>query len=222
MLAEDFGYQLSPKAAKKMTPAVQAEAGKAIEDGKRATAKAESGRKSAEAFLVVLFLLGVVLAVAIPSFLMFAVAFVWLLLSSAVGKSSIATAKAHEERLREMITPVLNGRWQAWPCRMESVPGQTRRRVVLLDPGGADAVVFVSSVPQEAWMGTTDGRGLVWFVGDLRFGGLMALPGGAPLWWTGPPVVDQKPSQPVNSVQHTLEEELTKQAVKFAFDKWLH
>ncbi|WP_284746011.1 hypothetical protein [Amycolatopsis sp. RTGN1] len=143
------------------------------------------------------------------------------LLSSAAGKSSAASAKATEKILREMTTPVLSGRWQVWPCRMEAVAGQARRRVLLLDPAGADAVAFLSAVPDDAWLGMTDGRGLAWFVGDMRFGGLMALPGGTPIWWTGTPVINQTPPQSSGGVQRVIEEELARQALKFAFDKWL-
>lgn len=120
-----------------------------------------------------------------------------------------------------MTQPVLDGHWQAWPCRMEAVGGQTYRRILLLAPEGTVAVTFLSVVPQDAWMGMTDGRGLVWFVGDMRFGGTMALPGGDMIWWTGTPVVSQQVPESGSGVTRVVEEELARQAVKFVFDKWL-
>ncbi|WP_410587213.1 hypothetical protein [Amycolatopsis sp. lyj-23] len=221
MLAEDFGYQLSPKAAKAITASIETETNKAIKESEDATARAESSRKSAGNFWVGVFALSITLALLVHNFWVFAIGLLLLTFSPGAGKSSVVAAKANEERVREMVAPVLAGRWQAWPCRMESIPGQTRRRIGLLDPEGAEAVRFVAAIPPEAWLSMTDGRGLVWFVGDMRFGGIMALPGGAPLWWTGSPLIDQKSPQPANGIQRTLEEELVKQAVKFAFDKWL-
>ncbi|MFD1044341.1 hypothetical protein ACFQ1S_01395 [Kibdelosporangium lantanae] len=104
---------------------------------------------------------------------------------------------------------------------MEAVVGQAHRRVLLLDPQGTVAVTFLSTVPQDAWMGMTDGRGLVWFVGDMRFGGVMALPGGSLIWWTGAPVAGQQAAESSSGVRRVVEEELARQAVKFVFDEWL-
>ena len=213
MLAEDFGYQLSPKPAKAMTPKIQEEVDKALNDAANTTSRSSS-RDGFAGFVV---LLSVILAFALQELWIFLVGLALM----AVLMMTTTKAKAAEGKLREMTTPVLAGRWQAWPCRMEAVVGQARRRVLLLDPEGVAAVAFLSAVPDDAWLDMTDGRGLVWFVGDLRFGGIMALPGGSPIWWTGTPVVSQKQTESSGGLHQVVEEELARQAVKFVFDKWL-
>ena len=218
VLAEDFGYQLSPKPASAMTPRIQREVDKAREETAAKAARSKSGEN---VVFGIVFTGSIVIALAARTpWVFFVGLFGSLLLSSAVGQSWATSAKAAGEKLQELTTPVLGGRWQTWPCRMEAVAGLPRRRVLLLDPEGAVAVQFLSAVPEKTWLGMTDGRGLVWFVGDMRFGGMMALPGGDPVWWTGAPVVSQTPPQS-SGVQRVVEEELARQAVKFAFDKWL-
>ncbi|KAA9158060.1 hypothetical protein FPZ12_023425 [Amycolatopsis acidicola] len=222
VLAEDYGYQLSPQPAQAMTPKIREEVQKAIAD--TAVKGANSSKAARGMVFTLVAVLSVSLAITTQFFWLLLIGFLvaWVLSDSA-GKSSAKTAKAAEERVRELTTPVLDGRWQAWPCRMEAVANTPQRRVLLLDPSGEAAVTFLSDVPGEAWLGLTDGRGLVWFVGDLRFGGMMALPGGDPLWWTGPPVPDPAPAPAPSPSggRKALEEELARQAVKFAFDAWL-
>ncbi|MGC5015153.1 hypothetical protein ACLQ2R_30695 [Streptosporangium sp. DT93] len=77
--------------------------------------------------------------------------------------------------------------WQVWPCASESVKvvaaeGQRHRgrrwarqdRVVLLRPDGQAQCAFLP--PDEGRR--PDGE--VWFAGDTRFGGMLAMPGGLP------------------------------------------
>lgn len=221
MLAEDFGYQLSPRPAKAMTPKIQDAVDKARKDAANAIGSAQDGSAAA----VAIFFAGIILALIVQQPWIVAGSTVLALVIGGAGASAAATAKAKakvaEQKVREMVTPVLSGHWQAWPSRMEAVAGQQRRRVLLLDPKGGVAVTFLSAVPDAAWLSMTDGRGLVWFVGDLRFGGMMALPGGRPVWWTGAPVVSQKSPESSSGLSHVVEEELARQAVKFVFDKWL-
>jgi hypothetical protein len=77
--------------------------------------------------------------------------------------------------------------WQVWPCSTESVrviASEGRReggrrwgrqnRVVLLRPDGQAQCAFLP--PGEG----TRPDGEVWFAGDTRFGGMLAMPGGLP------------------------------------------
>jgi hypothetical protein len=83
--------------------------------------------------------------------------------------------------------------WQVWPCRAENVTvvsgdreGGRRRstegRVVLLQPDGQSHCSFPP--PGAGWDGPRPGTkapgGQVWFAGDTRFGGVLAVPGGMP------------------------------------------
>ncbi|MEU2395685.1 hypothetical protein [Streptomyces sp. NPDC007369] len=87
--------------------------------------------------------------------------------------------------------------WQVWPCtgrdvRVVAAEGQrsggrrwgSERRIVLLGPDGRSHCSFPP--PGEGWDGPAvpQQRGLpqdrVWFAGDTRFGGVLALPGGMP------------------------------------------
>ncbi|MFI6588059.1 hypothetical protein [Embleya sp. NPDC050493] len=77
--------------------------------------------------------------------------------------------------------------WQAWPCRLDRIRGdKSLRRVFLLAPDGSVVREFRGRVPEDLWQGMDDGLGVLWFCGDLRFGGVMARPGGAPLWLVKP------------------------------------
>ncbi|MDT0610407.1 hypothetical protein [Streptomyces lancefieldiae] len=83
---------------------------------------------------------------------------------------------------------VKRGPWQVWPCRMEALPDKAAvHRVLMLGPDGTVAREMWSRVPVRIWVGRTDGLGLLWFCGDLRFGGVFAEPGGSPVWRAEPP-----------------------------------
>nr|BFE79644.1 hypothetical protein GCM10020093_022450 [Planobispora longispora] len=85
--------------------------------------------------------------------------------------------------------------WQVWPCRDQPVKvvsgdgersrgrrWSTENRVVLLQPDGQSHCAFPP--PWDGWDGPGP-RGPVagdemWFAGDTRFGGVLAVPGGMP------------------------------------------
>ncbi|MFF4689405.1 hypothetical protein [Streptomyces sp. NPDC001307] len=66
----------------------------------------------------------------------------------------------------------------------------------------------------------TDGRGLAWFAGDMRFGGIVSLPGGSPVRWARLPKTEPE-TNPSSGIQRRIEEELTRRAIGFVFDQWL-
>ncbi|TVT60865.1 hypothetical protein FNH05_03880 [Amycolatopsis rhizosphaerae] len=221
MLAEEFGYQVSPRPAVEMTPAVQDMV------DKRVAALGDGPDKVKDSADIGCFVLVLVPAVAIAlsthefTVLVPAVPLA-LLVATLFGKSVAKTKKAGIEAAIRTMEPIRRGPWQAWPGRLEEIPGQPQRKLLLLGPDGSVAREFHCLVPDAGWTGLTDGRGLIWFVGDLRFGGIAGLPGGKPMWWTGRPVADPKPKPPAQSgVGKVVEEELAREAVKYVFDKWL-
>ncbi|WP_068923708.1 hypothetical protein [Planobispora rosea] len=100
----------------------------------------------------------------------------------------------HRARRRERRILETYG-WQVWPCRDQPVKvvsgdGErargrrwtTENRVVLLQPDGQSHCSFPP--PWDGWDGPGH-RGPVaademWFAGDTRFGGVLAVPGGMP------------------------------------------
>jgi hypothetical protein len=219
VLAEEYGYQLSPQPAAKITPMVETMAERKIAAARLGP---KSNKKVAEGgcfFFVMMF--AVIIAAQVHQ--------LWVLLGGLVlalaaadglGKSAAKSAQARLDNVIEATDPVRRGPWQAWPARLEAIPGKTERRLLLLGPDSSIACEFRCVVPNAVWTGMTDGRGLLWFVGDLRFGGLACLPGGEPLWWTGSPTPTGSASPP-SGVGKTVEDELARQAVKFVFDRWL-
>jgi hypothetical protein len=100
----------------------------------------------------------------------------------------------HRARRRERRVLQTFG-WQVWPCRGRSVrvvssEGERSRgrrwstedRVVLLQPDGQSHCSFPP--PWDGWDGPGPRRPVaceeVWFAGDTRFGGVLAVPGGLP------------------------------------------
>ncbi|MER5615204.1 hypothetical protein [Streptomyces sp. NPDC002215] len=103
---------------------------------------------------------------------------------------------------------------------MEEAAVKGAKLLMLLGPDGAVAQAFVSNMPDEAWISTTDGRGLVWFAGDMRFGEIAARPGGSPIWWVHSPQANAAPTTSSNR-QQRIEEEFTRQAISYVFSDWL-
>ncbi|MEU2395497.1 hypothetical protein [Streptomyces sp. NPDC007369] len=72
--------------------------------------------------------------------------------------------------------------WQVWPCRLEGEGASADNqafvgaRVLLLAPDRTPVAAFRGAMSVEHWLSVRDGRGVVWFCGDLRVGGWIALP----------------------------------------------
>ncbi|WAL65887.1 hypothetical protein ORV05_34370 [Amycolatopsis cynarae] len=219
MLAEEFGYQISPRPAVEMTPAVQDMVDQRIAASRKDPDQVK--KNVGNGCFWVLLVATVVIALSAQAGWILPVGIaVSALAAFGFGQAVADGKKAENQAVVRMMEPVRRGPWQAWPGRLEEISGQPQRRLLLLAPDGTVAREFRCLVPDAGWTGLTDGRGLIWFVGDLRFGGLAALPGGEPMWWTGPPVADPKPPSQ-SAVGKAVEEELAREAVKYVFDKWL-
>lgn len=85
--------------------------------------------------------------------------------------------------------------------------------MALLAPDRTVAATFACRLPHDVWIGMTDGRGMVWFCGDLRFGGVAALPGARRAWPVAAALQQQPP--PTQAPQGSaLEEELVREAAR--------
>ncbi|MFF1422046.1 hypothetical protein [Streptomyces sp. NPDC058280] len=217
-MAEEFGYQLSPRPASAMTPTV----------GTVVSAGLDKVKK--EKPQLPLWLGITVLAVGIflnPLWYRDDPSPIAVLLYFALGIFGVifsvhedAEIKGNLLAMERKAAAALASPWQAWPCRLEELPGGKGKSVMLLGPDAAVVCTFSSPVPESVWVGTPDGRGVFWFAGDLRFGGLMSVPGGRPLWWAHP--VPTPPTlAPSGRRQEALEEAVIHQAVGFAFEEWL-
>ncbi|MEU9105684.1 hypothetical protein AB0D54_15145 [Streptomyces xanthophaeus] len=178
MLALEYGYPVLPGAALD-TPAV-AEVLRSRERGLRRGGWA----MAAEAALLV-----AVLAAAGPGSPLAVGTVVALVPVFAVTAG--LTLLWQRARRRERLVLATYG-WQVWPCagrEVRVVAGEGERaggrrwasdgRVVLLGPDGQSVCSFPP--PGADLDGPTPAVGReVWFAGDTRFGGVLALPGGMP------------------------------------------
>ncbi len=197
MLAEEFGYQVSPRAAASQTPGVTAAADAAYRSVLRRDWRLALG----------LFTVLCLPALAVRSW--------WLLLLPLVGVAGALMAVPLRTRALRVVTLMLSGRpWQVWPVRLgESGVRRTPDRVELLAPDRSTAVAFMCRLPRGVRLGMTDGRGLIWVCGDLRGGVVAALPGADPVWLMEP-VRDQQGPPPVPRRDGGLEEELVREAAR--------
>ncbi|MDT6983856.1 hypothetical protein ACFSUJ_12805 [Streptomyces lusitanus] len=184
MLAEEYGYQVSPRPAAE-TPGVREQ----VEQQRKTASRLQwSGTAFA---LVVVAVMGAMLKT--PSIVL-----------AVAGAVLLGTASGYVWNVRMKPTQLLRlletSRWQVWPCRLEEVEGKVlERRLVLLAPDRSVAAVFRGQVPHRVWMEMTDGRGVLWIAGDLRFPAVAAVPGGEPLWNITPEKASQRPQGPTGS-----------------------
>ncbi|WP_413751817.1 hypothetical protein NRF20_01480 [Streptomyces sp. R-74717] len=216
MLAEEFGYQVTSRPAAELTATVRPETERALEAAKAALAAVTFGYAGPTFFFIVCFIYASVKDSSTP----FLIGVLGVILAIIWNTAATRPEKAAIVELEEKIPAVLASPWQAWPCRVEAIPGQQTKRLLLLDPDGGVAREFHSAIPDAVWIGMTDGRALIWFAGDMRFGGLASLPGGSPIWWVYMPKATSQPA-PSGPRQRLIEEELTRQAVTYVFDEWL-
>ncbi|WP_326674843.1 hypothetical protein [Streptomyces sp. NBC_01237] len=216
MMAEEFGYQVSPRPASEMTPTVGAVVNAELD-------RAKSEQNQIPPVLAIPCALVAIFAALLTN----DAPLIGRLLLPAIGiamwTSSVRDEnkiKANKQAAERRAAVALSSPWQAWPCRLEELPGGQGKGMMLLAPDKAVACTFSSPVPESIWVGTPDGRGVFWFAGDLRFGGLMSAPGGSPLWWAHPVPTPQTVA-PTGRRQEALEGAVIDEAVGFAFDEWL-
>lgn len=199
MLAEEFGYQVSPRPAASQTPGVLPALERTFRDMHRSTMRLIAWIIGALVLFIAVVLREPLLAL-VP------------LGSAAVGLGLAVPLtrrrrRAGEEQLRTRP-------WQVWPARVqESGDKEWPHLMVLLAPDRTAAATFRCRLPRDVWIGMTDGRGVVWFCGDLRFGGVAALPGAARAWPVAAVAQPQAPSGPARQGS-ALEEELVREAAR--------
>jgi hypothetical protein len=221
MLARRFGYAVSSEPAATMTPSVL---------GQLETARAK-GRRLLVALAVAAVVGTVIMAVAGANLglsilgtaaacgvVIAAILFMWLAErnSHRVAASGLSGPEAAR------LMPILAEQpWQVWPCRVEQIEphmlGATVH-VFLLDPNENVAGVLKTRLQHGPWMNMTDGYGVLWFAGDLRFGGALADPSENP----SNPVVSYASPVPQQSVtpsggNSAIAQELQRQAIGWVF-----
>ncbi|MFD9874584.1 hypothetical protein [[Kitasatospora] papulosa] len=217
-MAEEFGYQVSPGPASAMTPTVGAVVSEELDKAKSEKSEIPLGLTGTALMIAVLLnplwyqddpsLIGVLLPLALSI-----LGVIW-------SVHEDTRIKGNVQAMERKAAVALASPWQAWPCRLEELPGGKGKGMMLLGPDTTVVCTFSSPVPESVWVGTPDGRGVFWFAGDLRFGGLMSVPGGNPLWWANPVPIPTTLA-PAGRRQETLEEAVIHQAVGFAFEEWL-
>ncbi|MFD7630404.1 hypothetical protein ACFV7Q_31015 [Streptomyces sp. NPDC059851] len=182
MLAHEYGYPVLPGTALD-TPGVEG----VLRRRERGLVRGVSAAAAEVALLAaVLVGAGPASAVAVA-----AVVVLVPVLGVTVGLTLLWRRARRKERL-VMATYA----WQVWPCAgrdVRVVAAEGRRsggrrwgsegRIVLLGPDGRSHCSFPP--PGEGWDGpAVPQQGLprdeVWFAGDTRFGGMLAMPGGLP------------------------------------------
>ncbi|MDX3186479.1 hypothetical protein AB0932_35975 [Streptomyces sp. NPDC006682] len=217
-MAEEFGYQVSPGPASAMTPTVGAVVSEELDKAKSEKSEIPLGLTGTALVIAVLLnplwyqddppLIGVLLPLALSI-----LGVIW-------SVHEDTRIKGNVQAMERKAAVALASPWQAWPCRLEELPGGKGKGMMLLGPDTTVVCTFSSPVPESVWVGTPDGRGVFWFAGDLRFGGPMSVPGGDPLWWAHPVPIPTTLA-PAGRRQETLEEAVIHQAVGFAFEEWL-
>ncbi|MFJ3925954.1 hypothetical protein [Streptomyces sp. NPDC090022] len=202
MLAREFGYQVAARPALLQTPGAAA--------ALRATWQARKSKTWGPGTTTLL-----VLCVAL---LVITFAATHLLIGLAVAVFFAGLGVWASSRMRKPLAnaeEVLRTQpWQVWPARVVTTGDKNwPHGLHLLAPDRTVAAAFVCRMPEDVWRGMTDGRGLVWFCGDLRFLCVAAAPGGSPAWEAFPAAL---PAQPVGGGTGGLEDELVREAARAA------
>ncbi|MEU9018468.1 hypothetical protein [Actinomadura sp. NPDC048394] len=223
MLARRFGYAVSPEPAATATPSVLGQLDRAARlDRVLFIGVAVCGVAMAVGMIIVLGdelsfpgLLGGVLAGEAALLL------IWLAARSQErvrGPGGEGLTAPEARRLRGVLA---EQPWQVWPCRVELVREHANPsalvHVFLLDPEENAAAVLKTRLQRATWRSLTDGYGVLWFAGDLRFGGALAHPADpADPTVSYATVAPQQPAtaSPGSSV---LMEELQRQAIGWTF-----
>ncbi|WP_326692109.1 hypothetical protein OIE63_36510 [Streptomyces sp. NBC_01795] len=207
MLAEEYGYQVSAGRAADI-PGVM--------DILRSSQRRSRQRRVSG--VVVLACFGALWVFPATHLILFAVAFLfspivitvlWVMISDAGWPNTT-----------ELMRLAQQHPFQAWPCQVEEDrKGWNSKRIQLLAPDGSVAREFRTKMPDRAWQGMTDGRGVLWIAGDLRFSCLVAVPGAGNVWGSRPMPHAPQPSR--SSRLNAVEDELIRAATQEAFRGWL-
>ncbi|MFF4647380.1 hypothetical protein [Streptomyces sp. NPDC001389] len=182
MLAEEFGYQISPGPANRV-PGIEAKISAGMEQ-----------RRANRGCIAVAWALFAVMAATVPCLALLgdelAVA-VGVLLALGLCVGAFAWSAQEDKPFhRDADEMIRNRPWQVWPCRLSEArdsayPALVVATVLLLAPDHSVAAAMQGLMRRSDWLSVVDGRGLIWFCGDLRVGGWAALPADAvgSLFW---------------------------------------
>lgn len=208
MLAEEYGYQVSDRRAADFPGVMDL-----LRRSMRVTLRRGASGAVALACLVASWILfpdaHIILFAIAFLFGPFIIAIFWIMISDA-GWPTAA----------ELMQIAQQHPFQAWPCQAEEDPKRwNSKRLLLLAPDGSVAREIRTKMPDSAWREMTDGRGVLWIAGDLRFNCLIATPGADKVWGSRPlpPEAHSSRSSRLNAV----EDELLRTATQEAFRYWL-
>ncbi|MEV4001781.1 hypothetical protein [Actinomadura sp. NPDC049753] len=223
MLARQFGYAVSPEPAAIVTPSVLGQLDKAARMNRALSIIFSVCGAAMAVFAIPVLgdelspsgLVGGVLAGEV------ALLVIWLIARSQErvrGPYGEGLTGPEAHRLRRVLT---EQPWQVWPCRVELVRDYANPaalvHVFLLDPDQNVAGVMKTRLQRGTWNSMTDGYGVLWFAGDLRFGGALAHPADP----TDPTVsyasVVPQQSATASPGDSVLMEELQRQAIGWTF-----
>lgn len=183
MLAEDYGYWISPRRAFETGPT------------KKWIPEEVARRASSAGWNALACLSGAVIAFLIaynlgedsggsPGLIVF---FFWAG-SIVLGFCGLVYWLRNMDKDLKSVFPTLyRDRWQAWPCQVVGVPPvegakTVEAKITLLDPERKPVQQFYGPMHRGAWGRMTDGFGVLWICGSLHEPVAVAEPGGAPVW----------------------------------------
>jgi len=221
VIAEKYGYWISPNPA-----AETANTPTAIEAVHGAAAKAHQDTRRAHVVFLGLFI-GLVASLTIGGITRHALGFI---LGALIGMIFIAAAmlvianrkgRRHVSRNSQYLMQILQHHsWQAWPCVAEGQDGNPNsfaKHIYLMSPQQEVVRVFTAVMPQDVWWSLTDGMGVLWVGGDLRYAVIMGSQLGEQIWIAHP---YQKPvAAPMTTMTTQVFQDLARSATSSAVQR---
>ena len=180
VIAEKYGYWVSS------TPALDvAKTHGAIERMKKTASADDAPQMLHFGFAIASFVFGLIISglTGEP---------VFVILGGVLGVVIVAagTRQGIDSSPTDSITSHLSRNpWQAWPCRVDGVngnPDSPKKIVYLMSPDQQVVKAFETTMPRKAWMDLTDGMGILWVCGDLRYPIVMGTVLGTQVWQAKP------------------------------------
>ncbi len=201
MLAREYGYQVSSRTAIH-TPGIEDELVR--------------GRRTA--LVVFAGIAGPLVILPLMTMLMFTVGLDmrihYTVMAVCLAVAFVAAMfQGRADRISKGVVLLRGHAWQVWPCRVDDIEGKlTERRLSLLAPDGTAAATFRTKMPQSVWSAMTDGRGVLWCAGDLRFDMVVAAAGGSPFWIAKPETPRQRNERRPRDLENSSLEALIREA----------
>ncbi|MBO8200829.1 hypothetical protein ACFW4X_14870 [Streptomyces smyrnaeus] len=207
MLAEEYGYQVSDRRAAEFPGVMEL-----LRSGRRKSLQRGAAGVAVLACVGVLWMF--------PGTHLFLFAGAFLLAPYVLTVLWVVITDAGWPGAAELMRLARQHPFQVWPCQAEEDSKRwNTKRLLLLAPDGKVAREFRTKMPDSVWHGMTDGRGVLWIAGDLRFNCLVATPGADSVWAAR--AIPPEAQPPRSSHLNAVEDELLRAATQEAFRYWL-